>query len=92
MASPALETIIEGWGGKQGWHVPSWKIRWFVLEKKIIPADTDDVADARTYFRNSSDSYERAHNYNAKTDKVDLVLSYYTDDSKKELKEKISFW
>jgi hypothetical protein len=86
-----LETIIEGWGGKQGFHFPTWKARYFVLQKKVTPKDSDDLFDAREYFRNSSDSFERAHNYNVKNDKVNLILSYYTDDTKAELKEEFRF-
>ena len=86
------EVIIEGWGGKQGFHFPTWKSRYFVLEKKAsFPKDTDDIIDARDYFTNSSDSYERAHNYNVETDKVHLVLTYYTDSTKAELKEEFHF-
>jgi hypothetical protein len=91
VAEVPKEIIIEGWGAKQGFHFPTWKIRWFVLEKDVIPADSDDVADARDYFKNGPDSYERAHNYNVKNDKVHLTLSYYTDESKTELKETFKF-
>ena len=85
-------TIIEGWGAKQGTKYPNWNMRWFVLEKKAnAPADTEDVIDTRDYFVHSSDSYERAHNYNVKSDKVHLRLSYYVDDSKKEIKEIFQF-
>ena len=28
-----VETIMEGWGGKQGRHYPTWKLRWFVLQR-----------------------------------------------------------
>lgn len=86
-----MQTIIEGWCGKQGFHFPTWKVRWFVLEKKITAGDSDDVVDARNYFKTSSDSYERAHNYNVKTDKVNLVLTYYTDETKAEVKEVFKF-
>lgn len=86
-----LETILEGWGGKQGWKYPTWKVRYFVLQKKPTPPDSDDVTDARDYFKNSSDSFERAHNYNVKNDKVNLVLTYYTDDTKAEVKEVFTF-
>jgi len=87
-----LETILEGWGGKQGTKYPTWNIRWFVLEKKsTAPVDTFEIADTRTYFKNSSDSYERAHNYNVEKDKVHLVLTYYTDETKKEVKESFVF-
>mmetsp|Transcript_68236 Transcript_68236/g.134134 ORF Transcript_68236/g.134134 Transcript_68236/m.134134 type:complete len:323 (+) Transcript_68236:18-986(+) len=86
-----LETIIEGWGGKQGFHFPTWKARWFVLQKRRTPRESDDVTDCREYFKNSSDSFERAHNYNVKNDKVNLILSYYTDETKSELKEEFRF-
>ena len=88
---PSLDIIIEGWGGKQGFHFPTWKLRYFVLQKKPTAPDTDEIADARDYFKHSSDSFERAHNYNCKTDKVNLVLSYFTDNTKKELKEVFAF-
>jgi hypothetical protein len=86
-----MEVIMEGWGAKQGTKYPNWNMRWFVLEKKPTAPDSDDIADTRVYFKNSSDSYERAHNYNTQTDKTNLVLSYYVDDSKKELKERFEF-
>lgn len=86
-----FETVIEGWGGKQGFHFPTWKARWFVLQKKTTYLDSEDVLDARDYFKNSSDSFERAHNYNVKNDKVNLILSYYTDETKTELKEAFRF-
>jgi len=88
---PSLDIVIEGWGGKQGWHFPTWKVRWFVLQKKPCPPDTDEVADARDYFRNSSDTFERAHNFNEQNDKKYLVLSYFTDETKTELKEVFHF-
>ena len=90
--NPDLEIIMEGWGAKQGWKYPTWKVRWFVLQKKAgVPADSDDVTDARTYFKNSSDSYERAHNYNMKNDKANLIMTYFTDDSKTDMKEQYVF-
>jgi hypothetical protein len=61
------------------------------LQKKACPPDTDEVTDARDYFRNSSDTYERAHNFNAQNDKKNLVLSYFTDETKSELKEVFHF-
>lgn len=88
-ANDDLEVIMEGWGGKQGTKYPNWNIRWFVLEKRksAVVADSDEVKDTRDYFVHSSDSFERAHNYNVSNDKKSLILSYYVDETKKELKE-----
>lgn len=91
VASPELTTIIEGWGAKQGTKYPNWNIRWFLLQKKVVPADSDEIADTRDYFVHSSDSYERAHNFNVKADKVNLILTYFTDDTKAEVKEVFEF-
>jgi len=88
---PNLEIIIEGWGGKQGFHFPTWKLRWFVLQKKPTAADSEEIEDTRDYFAHSGDSFERAHNYNCKTDKVNLVLYYLTDNTKTDLKEVFAF-
>lgn len=85
-----LVTVIEGWGAKQGFHFPTWKVRWFVLQKRVTE-DTIDIKDVREHFKNFGDSFERTHNYNVKNDKTSLILSYYTDDSKKELKEEFKF-
>jgi|EP01033_Poteriospumella_lacustris_P006386 hypothetical protein len=90
-ASENLELIIEGWGAKQGTKYPNWNVRWFVLEKKTPEPDSLEVLDTRDYFKHSSDSYERAHNYNSSNDKANLVLSYYVDESKTELKERFEF-
>eukprot|EP01042_Synura_sphagnicola_P021492 gene21492-27320_t len=72
-ASENLELIIEGWGAKQGTKYPNWNVRWFVLEKKTPEPDSLEVLDTRDYFKHSSDSYERAHNYNSSNDKANLV-------------------
>ena len=88
-----LPILIEGWGGKQGYCYPTWKLRWFVLQY-IAPseAESEDVSDAREYFSNHApDPFARQHNYNVMNDKQNLVLSYFTDDSKKELKEVFRF-
>lgn len=87
----SLEVIIEGWGGKQGFHYPTWKLRWFVLQKLPTPPESDNMKDTRDYFRTSDDAFERAHNFNVKNDKQNLILSYFTDHTKGELKEMFRF-
>lgn len=84
------EVVIAGWGGKQGYHYPTWKIRWFVLES-LVREESQDVLDAKEYFKNCNDSFKRAHNYHVKNDKKFLRLTYYTDDSLAELKERFVF-